>query len=86
MVVDDHAINSLKTWFDISYEELKKEWATGQYSILADCPSFKATAAYHEAMNVLHKGSNSPDVAAEQLKNRLDEEFELELFWKETQV
>ena len=29
MAVDDHAIKSLKTWFDIAYEDLKKEWKSG---------------------------------------------------------
>lgn len=27
MAGDDHAINSLKIWIDIEYEELKKEWS-----------------------------------------------------------
>ncbi|MBG9585537.1 hypothetical protein [Cytobacillus firmus] len=84
MAVDDHAINSLRTWHDLAYEELKKEWITGQFEKLSDCPSFKVTAAYHEAMNVLHKGCNFPDVAADQLQKSIDEEIQLERFWKET--
>lgn len=38
MAVDDHAINSLRTWFDLEYEELKKEWKSGQYGNLSECP------------------------------------------------
>lgn len=82
MVVDDHAINSLKTWFDLSYEELKKEYLSGQFGKLSDCPSFNATAAYREAMNVLHKGSSFPGVMESELKNMLDEELKVENFWK----
>ncbi|EWG08400.1 hypothetical protein [Cytobacillus firmus] len=85
MTVDDHAIDSLRTWFDLAYEELKKEWKSGQYEKLSDCPSFKAAAAYNEAINVLHKGSNFPEVAEEQLKKALDEELEIENFWKESE-
>jgi hypothetical protein len=34
MSVDDHAINSLRVWFDIEYEELKKEWKSNEYEKL----------------------------------------------------
>ena len=85
MTVDDHAINSLKTWFDIAYEDLKKEWKSGQYEKLSECPSFKTTATYHEAMTVLTNGCNFPEVAEAQLKRELDEELEIENFWKEKQ-
>ena len=84
MVVDDHAVSALKTWYDLGYEELKKEWISGQYERLAECPSFKVTAAYREAMNVLIKGCTSLDVIEEQLKGDLDDEIHLETFWKET--
>jgi hypothetical protein len=81
MAVDDHAINSLRTWFDIEYEELKKEWKSGQYETLSDCPSFKVTYTYREALNVLIKGSRYIDET--QLKKMIDEELEVENFWKE---
>lgn len=84
MAVDDHAIISLRTWHDLAYEELKKEWITGLYITISDCPSFKVAAAYHEAMNVLHIGCNYPDVAADQLQKSIDEEIYLKRFWKET--
>lgn len=84
MTVDDHAINSLKTWFDIAYEDLKKEWISGQFEQLSYCPSFKATAAYHEAINILYKGPNFLDVAEAQLKKSIDEELKTENFWKDS--
>ncbi|MBM7650988.1 hypothetical protein [Neobacillus cucumis] len=33
MTVDHHAINSLRVWFDIAYEEIKKEWKSNEYKI-----------------------------------------------------
>ena len=83
MAVDDHAIKSLKTWFDIAYEDLKKEWKSGQYERLSDCPSFQTAAAYRDAMNVLIKGCYHPEVIEGQLKRMLDEELEIEGFWEE---
>lgn len=84
MAVDDHAIASLNTWIEISYEDLKKEWVSNQYEKLSDCPSFKDTAAYREAMNVLTNGSNFPERIEDQLRKSLDEELELERFWKDS--
>jgi hypothetical protein len=81
MVVDDHAINSLKTWFDIEYERLKQEWKSGQYKNLTDCPSFKVTYTYREALNVLIKGPQYIDET--QLKKMIDEELEIQNHWKE---
>ncbi|MBU8732538.1 hypothetical protein KM915_21040 [Cytobacillus oceanisediminis] len=83
MTVDDHVIDSLRRYFDDSYEELKKEWKSNQYEILADCPSFKATAAYHEAIKVLTNGCNFPEIAGDQLKRSIEEEAEVQGFWKE---
>jgi hypothetical protein len=86
MAVDDHAIDSLRTWFDLEYKELKEEWKTGQYGKLSDCPSFKATTAYREAMNVLIKAYYRPEYyeqhKIEPLKKMVDEELEIEYFWK----
>jgi hypothetical protein len=81
MAVDDHAINSLRTWFEIEYERLKTEWKSGQYEKLSDCPSFKVTYTYREALNVLIKGPRFIDES--QLKKMIDEELEIENFWKE---
>ena len=80
MAVDDHAINSLKVWFDIEYEELKKEWKSGQYENLSDCPSFKVTYTYREALNVLIKGPQYFDET--QLKRMIEEELEIEEHWE----
>lgn len=81
MAVDDHAINSLRTWFEIEYEKLKTEWKSEQYESLSDCPSFKAAYTYREALNVLIKGPQYIDET--QLKKMIDEELEVENFWKE---
>lgn len=79
-MVDDHAIDSLKTWYDISYEELKKEWTSGQYSIFSECPNFKTCNTYREALNVLINGTKHSN--EKQLKNMIEEELETENFWK----
>ncbi|EFV74939.1 MULTISPECIES: hypothetical protein [Cytobacillus] len=84
MKVDDHALQSLKTWFDIAYEDLKKEWITGQYGKISDCPSFEVAATYHEAMTILQRGGNFPNASADLLQKSIDEEIKLELFWKQT--
>lgn len=87
MAVDDHAIDSLRTWFDLEYEELKKEWKSGQYEKFSDCPSFKATTAYREAMNVLIKACYLPQYVNDHkivpLKKMIEDELEIENFWKE---
>ncbi|EJP0467843.1 hypothetical protein NVA59_005312 [Escherichia coli] len=80
MAVDDHAIDSLKTWFDIEYEELKKEWKSGQYGQLSECPSFKLAYTYREALNVLMKGPKYVDET--ELKGMIEEELNIENFWK----
>jgi hypothetical protein len=80
MAVDDHAINSLKTWFDIEYDGLKKEWKSGKYERLSECPSFKAAHTYREALNVLINGPESVNDA--QLKRMIDEDLEIEQLWE----
>lgn len=82
MVVDDHVIDSLRRYFDDAYQELKKEWATGQYVNLAECPSFNVAAAYFDAMNILIRGTGHPEVIEGQLKRLVDEELYVENFWK----
>lgn len=84
MAVDDHAIDSLRVWFNIEYEELKKEWKSNEYENLSDCPSFKGAKAYREAMNVLIKAYYLPEYFDEYkiktLKQMIDEDLELEEF------
>lgn len=56
MIVDDHAINSLKVFYDVACDELKKEWHSNEYGNISQCPSFKAVYTYREALDVLIKG------------------------------
>lgn len=79
MPVDGHVIDSLRRYFDDSYQELKKEWISGEHERLSDCPSFKTANTYLEAMNVLIKGSGDNEI---QLKRLIGEELEVENFWK----
>lgn len=87
MAIDDHAIESLRNWFDFEYEELKKEWTSNKYEKLSHCPSFKSATAYREAMNVLIKACYSSEYLESRrvrtLEQMIDEELELENFWKE---
>mgnify|MGYP005653123931 CR=1 FL=1 len=87
MAVDDHAINCIRTWFDLEYEELKKEWKSGQYGNLSECPSFKSTSAYREALNVLIEACYLSQYVDQfkiaPLKKMIDDELEVESFWKE---
>lgn len=84
-MVDDHAIDSLRTWFDSEYEELKKEWKSNQYEKLSNCPSYESAKAYREAMNVLIKACYLPQYVNEHkiktLKQMIDEDLEIESFW-----
>ncbi|MCM3405940.1 hypothetical protein [Cytobacillus oceanisediminis] len=79
-MVDDHAIDSLRTWFDIAYDDLKKEWKSSNYENLRDCPSFKLAYTYREALNILIEGPKHVDET--QLKRMIDEELETENHWK----
>jgi hypothetical protein len=87
MAVDDHAIDSLRVWFELEYDELKKEWNSGQYCKLSDCPAYKGAAAYRDAMNLLIKACYLNEYVNRykigSLKRRINEELEIESFWKE---
>jgi hypothetical protein len=61
MIVDDHAINSLKVYYDVACDELKKEWNSNEYRTIRECPSFKAVYTYREALDVLIKGPGHID-------------------------
>lgn len=81
MTVDDHAIDSLRTWFLITYDELKKEWVSGVYGEISHCPSFHAANAYREAMNVLIRAYHRTEgdkYTIKPLRERIEEELELE--------
>lgn len=83
MAVDDHAIDALRGWFEPAYEELKKEWKSGQFENISDCPSFKSAAAYREAMNILIKACYVNQNNIKSLKEMIDEELQVERFWAE---
>ena len=84
MTVDDHAINSLKVYFNVANDELKKEWKSNKYENLSDCPSFKAVYTYREAMDILITGTNYiDDDKTERLKKMIAEELELENYRKQ---
>lgn len=82
MTIDDHAIESLRPWFNQAYEELKKEWISNQYENLSNCPSYNATAAYREAMNILVKAYYG-NQHFKTLQELIEEDLELENFWKD---
>lgn len=86
MTVDDHAIDSLRTFFLIAYEELKKEFISGKYGEVSHCPSFNAANAYREAMNVLIKAyhrSEDDKYTIKPLNERIEEDLEVENMRKE---
>lgn len=80
-MVDDHVIDSLRRYFEDSYEELKKEWQSNQFEQLSNCPSFKTAHTYNEALNILIKGPDLMDETA--LKRMIDEELKVENHWKQ---
>jgi hypothetical protein len=83
--IDDHAIDSLRVWFDLEYTELVEEWKSGQYAKLSECPSFKSATAFREAMNVLIKACYLPEYVKQYLipplSKRIREDLEIEEFW-----
>lgn len=68
----DHAINSLRTYFELSMEELHKEWESDQYRKLSACPTYKECSAYSEAINVLKKHLYGDDFEAAPLQETLE--------------
>lgn len=75
MVVDDHAISSLKVFYDVACDELKKEWQSNEYGSLTECPTFKAVYTYREALDVLIKGPGCiEEDSVERLKEMIEEE------------
>jgi hypothetical protein len=83
----DHAIDNLKIYFDLSYEELVEEWKSGEYKKLSECPSYKEANAYREAINVLVKACYLPEYVQEymfaSLSQQIREQVEIENFWAE---
>lgn len=59
-MIDDHAIDSLRTWYDIELDHLVDE----HYILntkLTECPSYKAVQTYRKALNILIKGCYLPE-------------------------
>ncbi len=87
MAVDNHAIESLRTWYDIEYDVLKKEWKSGQYARFTDCPSFKSASAYRKALNILIAECYLPEYVESYkippIRKTISEELHLANFWKE---
>lgn len=53
MDVDDHAIDSLKVWYNLAIKELRAEHQRNLSEPISKLPSFKAAKAYEKAINVL---------------------------------
>jgi hypothetical protein len=51
----DHAINAITVYFEISMDHLYDEWKSGEYKRLSDCPTYRETSTYREAINVMKK-------------------------------
>lgn len=54
----DHAIQSLKSHYNIALERLYEEWKSGEYRRIGRCPHFDDCLKYREALNVLQHISN----------------------------
>ncbi|MCL6571728.1 MAG: hypothetical protein K6T88_08575 [Bacillus sp. (in: Bacteria)] len=86
----DHAIDNLRIYFDLSYEELVKEWKSGEYKKLSDCPSYKEANAYREAINVLVKACYLPEYVQSHkfasLSQQIREQVEIEEYWAKQSI
>jgi hypothetical protein len=86
----DHAIDGLKIFFDITFEQLVEEWKSGKYKKLSDCPSYNETNAYRGAINFLVKACYLPEFAQSYiiapLSKMTREEIEIENFWVEQTI
>lgn len=83
----DHTIDGLRVFYEISYGELVQEWKSKKYKKLSECPSYKETNAYREAMNVLVKACYLPEYIKSHLmpplSKKIRNQLELENFWAE---
>lgn len=59
--IDDHAIDSLRVWFDLELNNLKEEWNTGEFEKVSECPNYETVNVYRNALNVLIKGCYLPE-------------------------
>lgn len=51
----DHIIDRIWEYSEMERDDFIKEWFSGQYRKLSDCPSYPAVKAYCEAINALNK-------------------------------
>lgn len=49
----DHAIEYLKEYMDMDENEFIREWKSGEYQKISDCPSYAEVKAYCDAINIL---------------------------------
>lgn len=51
----DHAINSLRPYYEVELDLLAEELQSGKYAKLSDCPSYKSARALLDAIHVLQR-------------------------------
>ncbi|MDC7289556.1 hypothetical protein NXH76_17285 [Blautia schinkii] len=51
----EHAVERLMAYLDIEQVKLIREWSSGEYKKLSDCPSYETVKAYCDAINILNK-------------------------------
>ena len=49
----DHAIDYLKEYMNMDENEFVREWKTGEYQKISDCPSYSEVKTYCDAINIL---------------------------------
>lgn len=51
----DHAINSLKPYYEAEMDNVVEEFSSGKYKKLSDCPSYPPAKALIRAIHTLEK-------------------------------
>ena len=51
----DHVINALEPFYEVNLEIVTKEYESGKYEEIKDCPTFKELKAITDAMNSLRR-------------------------------
>lgn len=51
----EHAAERLTAYLDIERAAFVREWFSGQYKKLSDCPSYGDVKAYCDAINILNR-------------------------------
>ena len=51
----DHVMRFIREYTDYSVDDLKKEFNSGKYGKLSNCPSYKEVKAYCDSYNALEK-------------------------------